>query len=261
MLDRIRGMVQRLELPQEEQEEVIYRILDDDGKVIEVSPAQYGIWRMQHNVAQLAVVGQSTVGNIVVKTTFSIMPENRSYKPFGTHAYELPDFDPLNEYSARYDTREEAEQGHRSTQERIRRELARAILFDEKVEAMSGTAGQVRLAITVDLPAMFEVDFPQGVEDTGGDVIVTTPMLCADGSPVALTVSHSGGVYLLTGVLTAANGPQGLEGLDPVCRLLGLTIESEKLVVRVADVSQLGDAMVRLAQGVACVSMANLLQG
>ena len=256
MLDRIRGMVQRLELPQEK--DVVYRILDDHGNVVEVTTAQYARWRMRHDVAQLAVVGQATVGNILVKTTFSIMPENRSYKPFGTSAFALPDFDPLVEYSSRYDTREEAEQGHRSAQERVRRDLAKALLVDEQVEVLSGTAGQVRLAIAADLPALFEISHHEDDNDSSSDAVtVKTPMLSADGTRVELTVTQSGTGFVLTGVGTAPAGSQAAQQLDLVCKPLGLAVESERLVGRVADDSQLGDAMVRLAQGIACASMLN----
>ena len=261
MLDRIRGMVQRLELPQEEQEDVIYRILDDDGKVVEVSPAQYGRWRVQHDVARLAVVEEDTVGNILVKTTFSIMPENRSYKPFGTSAFALPDFDPLVEYSTRYDTRKEAEEGHRGIQDRIRKDLARALRVDEKLEDLSRTAGQVRLAISADLPALFEVSHQsEDDESLSDEVTVKTPLLSADGTPIVLTVSRSGSGFVLTGDVGASDGPRGTERLEPVCRLLGLTVESERLVASAEDVSQLGEAMIKLAQGLACASILNLRQ-
>ena len=261
MLDRIRGMVQRLELPQED--DVVYRIMDDAGNAVEVTPAQYARWRVQHDVARLAVVGQDTVGNVQVKTTFSVMPENRSYKPFGTSAYAMPDYDPLMEYSNRYDTRREAEQGHRHTEERVRRDLAKSLLFDEKVDVLAGIAGEVRLAIAVDLPAMFGVNAHSDVNaDSSDEVKVTTPMLRADGTRVELTVSHSETGFVVTaagdsfpGVGASAPGEPGVERVDQLCRTLGLSVESGTLFCRASDASQLGEAMVRLAQGIACVSM------
>ena len=255
MLNRIRGMVQRLELPQ--QDDVVYRIIDDDRNAVEVSPAQYARWRMQHDVASLAVVGQDTVGNILVKTTFSVMPENRTYKPFGTSAFAMPDYDPLIEYSNRYDTWREAEQGHRHSQDRIRLDLAKALLVDEKAEALAGTAGEVRLAIAVDLLALFEVN-----THSSDEVTVTTPMLRADGTQVELTVSRSGTGFILTAVGDSSPGVEvpvprepGVEQVDLLCRTLRLTVESGKLVCRTDDASQLGEAMIRLGQGIACSSM------
>ena len=98
MLDRIRGFVKQLELPQEDEGEVVYRIIDSGRNAVEVSAAQYAAWRVRNDVANLAVVGQDNVGDFLVKTIFSIMPENRSYKPFGTSAYVMPDFDPVTTY-------------------------------------------------------------------------------------------------------------------------------------------------------------------
>ena len=257
MLNRIRGMVQRLELPQEEEENLVYRIIDDDRNAVEVTPAQYGRWRMQHDVASLAVVGQDTFGNILVKTTFSVMPENRTYKPFGTSAFAMPDYDPLVEYSNRYDTWRDAEQGHRHTMDRIRRDLAKTLLVDEKAEALAGTAGEVRLAIAVDLPALFEV-----YTKSSDEVTVTTPMLRADGTRVELMVSHIEAGFVMTatgdsstGDEVPATGEPGVEQVDLLCRTLHLAVESGTLVCRTDDASQLGEAMMRLAQAIACCSM------
>ena len=111
MLNRFRDFVKRLELPQEEEGEVVYRIIDDDLNAVEVTAAQYGIWRLQHDVTKRAIVGQDSVESVMVRTTFSIMPENRGYKPFGTSAYEVSTFEPLTQYTQRYDTWQEAEQG------------------------------------------------------------------------------------------------------------------------------------------------------
>ena len=84
---------------------------------VEVTAAQYGIWSLQNYVTKSAIVGQDTVEGVMLRTTFSIMPESRGYKPFGTSAYEVSSFEPLIQYSQRYDTWQEAEQGHRNTLE------------------------------------------------------------------------------------------------------------------------------------------------
>ena len=94
MLNRFRDFVKRLELPQED--DVVYRIIDDNSNAVEVTQAQYAMWRMQHDVTKRAVVGEDTVENVMVRTTFSIMPEHRGYKPFGTSAFEIAFFDPLD---------------------------------------------------------------------------------------------------------------------------------------------------------------------
>ena len=95
MLNRFRDLVKRLELPEDERD-VVYRIIDDNFNAVEVTAAQYANWRMQNDVTQKAVVGQDTVENVRVRTTFSIMPENRNYKPFGTSAFNLTSLDPAH---------------------------------------------------------------------------------------------------------------------------------------------------------------------
>ena len=255
MLDRFRSLVKRLELPPEE-DSVVYRIIDNDLNAVEVTPSGYAVWRMQNDVTERAIVGQDTVENVTVRTTFSIMPESRSYKPFGTSAYEIPSFDPRAEYSRRYDTWGEAEQGHRNTLERIRRDSAIARAAEQKAEDLAGTAGEVRLAISAGLPALFRVSINSGIE-----VTVLTPMLRADGACVELTVSESGSGFVLTGTdeassgdLAPALGELGDEQVGRLCRSLGLSVESGALVCKADDASQLGQAMISLAQAIAYLS-------
>ena len=153
MLNRFRDFVKRLELPQGEERGIVYRIIDDEFNTLEVTAAQYGIWRMQNDVTKRAVVGQDMVEDVMVRTTFSIMPEHRGYKPFGTSAYGMPLYDPLTQYSQRYDTWGEAEQGHRNILERIRRDSATAREADRRAASLAGTAGAVRLAVSAGLTA------------------------------------------------------------------------------------------------------------
>ena len=61
MLNRFRDFVKRLELPQGEERGIVYRIIDDEFNTLEVTAAQYGIWRMQNDVTKRAVVGQDMV--------------------------------------------------------------------------------------------------------------------------------------------------------------------------------------------------------
>ena len=106
MLNRFRDLVKRLELPDDERD-IVYRIIDNNYQTVEVTAAQYGNWRMQNDVVQKAIVGQDTVENVRVSTRFSIMPENRNYKPFGTSAFDMTSLDSLigyTRYTRRYDT-------------------------------------------------------------------------------------------------------------------------------------------------------------
>ena len=255
MLDRFRDLVKRLELPEDERD-VVYRIIDNNLNAVEVTPAQYGSWRMQNDVAQRAIVGQDTVENVRVRTTFSIMPENRNYKPFGTSAVDMTSLDPLLEYSRRYDTWREAERGHREALQRVRRNAATARAAEERAEALAGTAGEVRLALSADLPHLFEIR-----EQSENDVNIGTPLLGADGASIELSVSDRGAGFTLTAAVEAMPGdfppPPGKPGAEYVnrlCRSLGVSMEQGALVCEAEDASQLGQSIVKLAQAAACLS-------
>ena len=254
MLNRLRDFVKRLELPQED--DVVYRIIDDEGNAVEVTQSQFARWRLQHDVARMAIVGEDSVEDIWVYTTFSIMPENRSYKPFGTSAFDMTSLDPLMEYSRRYETREEAERGHRQTLEQIRRDWARARATEEREQALAGVAGKVRLAISTDLPSLFQVD-----ESPSGEVSVLTPLRRADGSPIALRiVASETGFDLSTPVEETHNssiltlGKMRSEQVDRVCEALDVSLERGSLTCRIADASHLAGAIVGLAQAVVCTT-------
>ena len=255
MLNRFRDLMKRLELPDEERD-IVYRIIDDNFNAVEVTKAQYAMWRMQNDVTQKAIVGLDIVEDIRVGTTFSIMPEKRNYKPFGTFAFDMTSLDPLVGFSSRYDTWREAERGHRETLDRIRREYARARATDQRAEALAGAAGEVRLAISADLPAMFKVE-PR----SESEVTVLTPLLRADGTSIELSVSASGAAFTLISSVEASaeDSVSTLENLKPeqverLCGALGVSAEPGALACRADDASQLGRAIVRLAQAVACVS-------
>lgn len=255
MLNRFRDLVKRLELPEDERD-IVYRIIDDDLIAVEVTAAQYGSWRMQNDVAQKAIVGQDTVENVWVRTTFSIMPENRNYKPFGTSAVDVTSLDPLLEYSRRYDTWREAERGHREALQRVRRNAATARAAEEKAEALAGTAGEVRLALSADLPHLFEIR-----EQSENDVNIATPLLGADGASIELSVSAKGAGFTLTAAVEATPGDlpplmgkPGAENVNRLCRSLGVSMGKSVLVCEVEDASQLGRAIVKLAQAAAYLS-------
>ena len=257
MLNRFRDFVKRLELPQEDDSEVVYRIIDDDFNAIEVKAAQYLVWRMQNDVTEKAIVGQDAIENVMVRTTFSIMPENRGYKPFGTSAYEVSTFDPLTEYSQRYDTWRDAERGHRSTLERIRRDHATARATERRAESLAGTAGEVRLAISADLPALFQVNV-----HSESEVTILTPLVRADGTLVEVTVSSGENGFTLTDAIGPSKGESGSTlrqlGSDQVDRLreaLGVSMESGTLVFNADDASQLGRGIIGLAQAIAWRSL------
>ena len=57
MLERFRTFVKRLELPSD-QDDLVYRIIDRERNAIEVTPSEYGNWRLRNDVTKLAVVGQ-----------------------------------------------------------------------------------------------------------------------------------------------------------------------------------------------------------
>lgn len=245
MLNRFRDFVKRLELPQGEEDDVVYRIIDDDLIAVEVTAAQYGIWRLQNDVTKKAIVGQDTIESVMVRTTFSIMPEHRGYKPFGTSAYEVSTFEPLTQYSQRYDTWQEAELGHRTTLEHIRRDHATVLATEQRVEALSGTAGAVRLAVSAGIPAMFEVSV-----HSVDQVDVQTPLVRPDGTFVMVSVYDAGDGFRLSGYA----GP-GLSGAGELCEMLGLTVEGDSVTCDVADEAELPRGIIRVAQAIACISV------
>ena len=251
MLNRLRDFVKRLELPQDGG--VVYRIIDDEFNAVEVTAAQYTNWRMQNDVTKRAIVGQDVIDDVMVRTTFSIMPEHRGYKPFGTSAYEMSVYDPLTQYTQRYDTWGEAERGHRGTLERIRRDHATARAAERRVESLAGTAGEVRLAISADLPALFRV-----TAHSENEIAVQTPLLRSDGTPVELAISPSGGGFVLAGSLGAL--PSDSTSLtagrvNRMCETLDVSEESGTLVYKAEDASQLGLGIIKLAQAIACLSI------
>lgn len=255
MLNRFRDFVKRLELPQED-EAVIYRILDDDLNAVEVTQSQYARWRVQHDVAERAIVGQDTVGNVRVRTTFSVMPENRGYKPFGTSAFDVASLEPLVELSRRYDTWAEAQHGHRDTLDQVRREIARARAADERAKALSGTTGEVRLALSADLPALFRVD-----GRSEGEVAVATPLTRADGSAIEMSVLGTGAGFQLNAPIEVPPNNSVLtlsrlrsDQVDRLCQRMSVSLEDGSLTCGVGDASQLGQAIVRLSQAVACLT-------
>ena len=245
MLDRFRNFVKRLELPQGEQgEDVVYRIIDNNQNIVEVNAAQYGIWRLQNNVAERAVVDQDTVGDVMVRTTFSIMPENRTYKPFGTSAFEMPMYDPLLEYSRRYDTWQEAELGHREILERVRLNQASADADIEIAQAFAGAAAEVREAISEQLPDLFSV------ARSGNVALVETPIQMANGSFAQVTVESNDGRFTLTESGVTGDPPLEWQS-DAVLDQLGITSPGGVLTCTTNDVRELGGALVRLAQAMA----------
>ena len=248
MLDRLRDLVKRLELPQEEEDDVVYRIIDDDLHAVEVTAAQYGNWRLQHDVAQRAVVGQDIVDDVMVRTTFSIMPENRGYKPFGTSAYGIILYDALPQYSQRYDTWREAEAGHRLIVERVRRDNSTARTADERVQSLSGTAGAVRLAVAAGLPALFQVHVHSDEE-----VTVHTPMCRMNGAPINVAVAMAGSGFRVSASVNAeARAASGL--------LTALDVKEEEglVICEVDGEDHLPRGIIRVAQAVACISASDL---
>lgn len=255
MLNRFRDLVKRLELPEEERD-IVYRIIDDNNNAVEVTAGQYARWRMLNDVAQRAIVGQDTVENVRVRTTFSIMPEDRNYKPFGTSAFDMVNLDPLLEYSRRYDTWNEAEKGHRDTLDRIRNDNSRARVAEEMAQALTGPAGDVRIAISVDLPAIFDV------EARSDDVVrVSTPLLRPDESPIEITVNANGGGFSLSAPIEVSPNNSVLtlsrlrsEQVSRLCGSMGVSLEGVSLTCTADSPSHLAVAIVRLAQAVVCVT-------
>ena len=244
MLERIRGFVKQLELPQDEDETVVYRIIDGARNAVEVSAAQYATWRLRNDVAKLAVVGQDKVGDFLVRTTFSVMPENRSYKPFGTSAYKIPDFDPATAYSRRYDTWREAELGHHETVELLRHEQEVA---DSEAEKQNKAIEIVRRAFALGLPGLFQVE---AAHEYG--VLVRTPWVLLDGSPVDLIVVEADGSFSLSGTGPALSGMEEhwQRQIGAVCETLGVTQIDGSLVIKAENAGQMLESITLLMQAV-----------
>ena len=246
MLNRFRDIVKRLELPQEEdaQQEVVYRIIDSDNHTVEVTPAQYAIWRTRNDATSRAVVGHDTVEDVMVRTTFSIMPENRAYKPYGTSAYSLPLYDPLLEYFHRYDTWEQARNGHRNVLDHIRRKAAQARADAETSRAFAGTAAEVEETLSAQLPALFSVR-------RAGDVaVVRTPLLRPDGSAIEISLATVDAGYELTEYASAQSWPESMQG-GALLDALGVTTVDGLLTCTVDDAGQLARGLMGLAQAIA----------
>ena len=246
MLDRFRDLVKRLELPQEDA--VVYRIIDDELNAVEVTQSQYTRWRLQHDVARRAVVGQDIVDDVMVRTTFSIMPENRGYKPFGTSAYGMTLYDALPQYSQRYDTWREAEAGHRQMVERIRHDNVKARTADDKAQALSGTAGAVRLAVTEGLPALFMVHV-----HSDDEVTVHTPMRRMDGAPINVAVSVADSGFRVSASINA-KAPVA----SALLTALDVKEEEGSVTYEVDGEEHLPQGIIRVAQAVACISASEL---
>ena len=245
MLDRIRGFVKQLELPQED-DEVVYRIIDDNRNAVEVSAAQYARWRVRHDVAKLAIVGQDNVGSFLVRTTFSIMPENRSYKPFGTSAFVVPDYDPATTYSRRYDTWREAELGHHETVELLRQEQE---VTGSEAEKQNKEIEVVRRAFASGLPGLFQVEAAQP-----GGALVRTPWNLPDGSAIELVVTEAEEGFTLTGPGAAVAEGGERRQVNEVCESLGVSVGDGILIKRTDNAGLLLEAIAELTQAVACVS-------
>ena len=253
MMKQFRSLVRRLELqPREESEAVVYRIIDRQRNIVEVSPSEYAIWRIQNDVARLAIVGQDTVGEVMVRTTFSIMPEDRTYKPFGTAAFELPMYDPLTEHSRRYDTWQHAEQGHRETLELIQRQIEEGQAHSTGVSVTDSQESQnFRHAIQSGLPGLFEV-IPRG-----GGTVVRTPFLLPGGTTVNLLVVREEDGFALSALEPAGPTDLAIEGESPVdelCDHLGVMHSEGRITAWVEEPSQLPRAAVALAQAIVCSS-------
>ena len=248
MLDRIRGFVKQLELSQDDDESIVYRIIDANRNAIEVTPAQYATWRVRNDVAKQAVVGQDNVGEFLVKTTFSIMPENRSYKPFGTSAYMMPDFDPVTTYSRRYDTWREAELGHYETVELLRQEQE---VPDSDAEKQNKEVELVRRAFASGLPGLFQVE-----AGPGGGALVLVPWNLPDGSAVELIVVEDDLGFVLTWSRVAIPETEGLQlrQVNAVCETLGVLPLNGELIKRAENAGQLLEAITVLTQAVVCVA-------
>ena len=248
MLDRIRGFVKQFELPQDDEGEVVYRIIDGDRRAVEVSASQYARWRVGNDVAKLAVVGQDKVGDFLVKTTFSIMPENRSYRPFGTSAYMMPDFDPVTSYSRRYDTWREAELGHHETVELLRQEQE---VPDNEAGKQNKEVEVVRRAFASGLPGLFQVEVAPGE-----GALVRAPWNLPDGSAVELIIVEDGEGYSIfgPGAEITETGDLRQRQVSDVCETLGVSLRGGALSKKAENAGELLEAVTVLAQAVVCVA-------
>ncbi len=251
MLDRIRGFVKQLELPQGEDENVVYRIIDNKRNAIEVTASQYAVWRMQYDVAKIAVVGQDTVGNVLVRTTFSIMPESRSYKPFGTSAFLLPDFDPVTQYSQRYDTWLQSDLGHRETVRLVTRELEESPDRNEDEDRRAEETEVVMYAVASGLPGLFVVE-------AGAEVgtLIRTPWVLPDGTHLEVVVEKEGDGFRLSSSCISPGGGESRDAqrVNELCAGLGASYKDGSLSASAVDVLELPHAIATLAQAIACVS-------
>lgn len=247
MLDRIRGFVKQLELPQDDEGEVVYRIIDGDRQAVEVSASQYARWRVGNDVAKLAVVAQDRVGDFLVKTTFSIMPENRSYRPFGTSAYLMPDFDPITSYSRRYNTWQEAELGHYETVGLLRQEQE---VPDSDAGKQNKEVEVVRRAFASGLPGLFQVEAAPG-----DGALIRAPWNLADGSAVELIVVEDGEGYSILGPESPIPESEELRQrqVSNVCGTLGVSLVDRALNKKAKNAGELLEAVTVLTQAVVCV--------
>ena len=251
MLDRIRGFVKHLELPQGEDEDIVYRIIDNERNAIEVTASQYAIWRVQYDVAKIAVVGQDTVGNVLVRTTFSIMPESRSYKPFGTHAFLLPDFDPVIQYNQRYDTWLQADLGHRETVRLLTRETEEAPDRNEDEDSRAEETEVVMYAVASGLPGLFVVE-----ASPEAGTIIRTPWVLPDGTHPEMFVEKEGDGFRISGSCISRDGGENrdVQRVNELCAELGVSYEDGSLSASAVDVLELPHAITALAQAIPCVS-------
>ena len=243
MLDRFKTALQRLALPPEDDDGTVYRILDDNRRAVEVSPSRYFSWRMRGNLGKSTIVGSDFVHDISVRTSFSIMPESKNYKPFGTSAIHNVLLVPLTGYSRRYDTWEEAERGHQEVVERIERDLAEAEAEREVASSFAGIAAEVREALSEPMPDLFSV----ARHDEAARVRI--PLRRTDGSFIEVEVTRSGRGFLLSEV----GGPERRG--DFVCphtllETLGVLPVNGVLTSKADNARQLGVALLQLGQAI-----------
>ena len=243
MLDRFRSALQRLEPPPRNDEDVVYRILDDNRRVAVVSPPLYLSWRMTQDLERSTIVGRDLVEDVSVRTTFSIMPEGRDYRPFGTSATHTVLLEPLTQYSQRYDTWEEAERGHQHVLSRVGRDLAEAQADREVARNFAGVAAEVRETLSEPMPDLFQVT------RQGEAARVRTPLYRADGSPVVVEIVRSGTGFLLSKIVSS-EWPRNTAPSQELLEILGVAPENGALACRVDNARQLGAALLRLGQAI-----------
>ena len=93
------------------------------------------------------------------------------------------------------------------------------------------------------------------------EVIVSTPLLRADSSSIEVSVSDDGHGFSLSAPVGASPvesiaslGKLNAAQVDRISSALGVSVESGALPCRADDPSQIGHAIVRLGQAVACLS-------